>query len=216
MIINHNDPMYVSRRWSASTPNRYNGAYYYSKEICELMIPRVKTDRSWVTVNIWGKACDHAIVFIHNNKQTDRYEHLKEWKDLILVCGVPETCDKVKHLGTPIYLPLSIDVKAVQKFAKEEKTKEAAFVGRPIKRLGIKFPERVDKLEGIPRSKLLPMMADYKRIYGVGRVALEALALGCEVCAYDPRFPDPKVWKLLDTRDAAKILQEKLDEIDNV
>ena len=214
MIINHEDKQYVSRRWAVASPNRYNGAYYYSKEICSLMIPRVKTNRSWVTVNIWGKACDHAIVFVHNNKQTERYEHLSKWKDLILVCGVPETCEKVKHLGTPIYLPLSIDTKDVQKYAKTQKTKEAAFVGRPAKRLGITFPERVDKLEGIPRNKLLPLMADYKRIYGVGRTALEAICLGSTVCAYDPRFPDPSVWKLLDTRDAAKILQEKLNAID--
>ena len=57
-------------------------------------------------------------------------------------------------------------------------------------------------------------MAEYEAIYAVGRCALEGLALGCNILPYDNRFPDPSVWKLLDNLEAAKILQEKLDEID--
>ena len=56
-------------------------------------------------------------------------------------------------------------------------------------------------------------MATYKYIYGVGRVALEAMALGCKVLPYDPRFPDPMFWELIDNKDAAKILQRKLNRI---
>ena len=37
---------------------------------------------------------------------------------------------------------------------------------------------------------------------------------GCEIMPYDKRFPDPSIWRVLDNRDAAKILQQKLDEID--
>lgn len=211
MIISHEDKDYAARRLAVSV-NRYNGAYYYSREICGIMIPLIQTDRSWVTVNT-RRAVDHAIVFIHNNKHPQNYEWLKDYKDLVLVCGIPETCEKVAHLGKAIYLPLSVNLAEVEAY-KTGKTKEAAFVGRPTKRLGASFPERVDYLEGMPRRKLLAEMAKYKRVYAVGRSAIEAKILGCEVMPYDERFPDPDRWQILDTRDAAMILQNKLDSID--
>jgi len=211
MIISHEDKDYAARRWAVSV-NRYNGAYYYSREICGIMIPLVQTDRSWVTVNT-RRAVDHAIVFIHNNLHPKNYDWLKDYKDLVLVCGIPETCEKVAHLGKAIYLPLSVNVAEVEAY-RAEKTKEAAFVGRPSKRLGVSFPERVDYLEGMPRRKLLAEMAKYKRVYAVGRSAIEAKILGCEVMPYDERFPDPDRWQILDTRDAARILQNKLNSID--
>ena len=194
--------------------NRYSGAFYYSREITEIMIPLVETDRPWVTVNIPHLCWDHAIVFIHNNLDASAYDHLREFSDLILVCGIPETCEKVAHLGKPVYLPLSVDVADVARFRLPEKTKEAAFAGRPAKRDGIQLPAGVDILEGMPRDYLLAAMAQYKKIYAVGRSAIEAKILGCEVLPYDPRFPDPDRWEIMDTREAAKILQEKLDIID--
>ena len=194
--------------------NRYSGAFYYSREIVETMIPLVETDRPWVTVNIPHQCRDHAIVFIHNNLDASAYDHLREFSDLILVCGIPETCEKVAHLGKPVYLPLSVDVADVARFRLPEKTKEAAFAGRPAKRDGIQLPAGVDILEGMPRDYLLAAMAQYKKIYAVGRSAIEAKILGCEVLPYDPRFPDPDRWEIMDTREAAKILQEKLDIID--
>ena len=211
MIVNHEDKDYAARRWAVSV-NKYNGAYYYSKEICGIMIPRVKTDRSWITVNAF-KACDHAIVFVHNNLHPERYNWLTKYHDLIMVCGIPETCDRVSHIGTPVYLPLSVDVEEVETY-RTEKTKEAAFVGRPSKRLGKSFPQRVDYLEGMPRRKLLAEVAKYRKVYAVGRSAIEAKILGCEVLPYDDRFPDPDRWQILDTREAADILQGKLNGLD--
>ena len=57
-------------------------------------------------------------------------------------------------------------------------------------------------------------MARYKRVYAVGRCAIEAKILGCEVLPYDERFPNPDVWTVLDSKMAAKILQSQLDIID--
>ena len=212
MIISHEHPKYRAKFYAVGR-NRYNGAFYYSKEICDIMVPAVKTSRNWITINIPGEGADHAIVFIHNNKHPENYEWLNIYRDLVLVCGIPETCDKVAHLGKAIYLPLSVDVAEVETY-RTEKTREAAFVGRPAKRLGVSFPERVDYQEGMPRRKLLAEMAKYKRVYAVGRSAIEAKILGCEVMPYDERFPDPDRWQILDTRDAARILQNKLDSID--
>ena len=57
-------------------------------------------------------------------------------------------------------------------------------------------------------------MAMYKNIYAVGLTALEAKALGCNILPYDPRFPDPSVWKVRDIKTIYKELQKKIDKID--
>lgn len=212
MIIDHNHPAY-RKKWNRSGSNRFNGAFFYSKEIVKDIIPRVNTDRNWITVNVQGTGCDHAIVFIHNNLHPEHYDWLKQYEDLVLVCGIPETVEKVSHLGKAIYLPLSIDVENVKQYARP-KTKKAAFVGRKAKRKGMELPEDIDYIEGLPRTKLLPAMAEYEEVYAVGRTAIEAKALGCKVLPYDPRFPDPKRWRVLDNKEAAQILQEKLNVIE--
>ena len=214
--IDHNHPEY-RRRWNLAGKNRYNGAFYYSKEIINNIMPRVNTDRSWITVNLQGYGTDHSIVFVHNNLHPENYEWLSQYKDIILVCGLEETVEKVSHIGKAIYLPLSIDVDYVKQFKlpKEERHGEA-FVGRPAKRKmdGINLPKGVDMIEGVKRQIMLPKMAQYETIYAVGRTAIEAKALGCKLKAYDERFPKVSIWKVLDNKKAAEILQEKLDELE--
>lgn len=215
MIINHDHPGY-RRKWNGIGAGKYNGAFYYSKEICKNIIPRVRTKRNWVTIHIPGVGCDHAIVFIHNNLHPEEYEWMSKYKDLILVCGVPETCDKVAHLGKAIYLPLSVDVEYVERFKVEEKTRDTACVGRRSKLEKSDLPKDIDWLCGMKRQSLLPALARYEKVYAVGRCAIEAKILGCEVLPYDSRFPDPNVWQILDNRDAAEMLQKMIDEIDGV
>ena len=198
-----------------SISGKFNGAYYYSREICKNIIPNVRTDRNWITINIKGVGCDHAIVFIHNNKSPQNYEWLSQYDDLILVCGVPETCDKVAHLGKAIYLPLSVDVDYVEKF-KTDKTKDIAYVGRRSKAEWGDVPKTIDYLCGMSRDKLLREMAKYRKVYAVGRCALEAKVLGCEVLPYDPRFPNADFWQVIDNKDATVILQTKLNQIDEI
>lgn len=213
-IVDHNSQHY-RRIWQGLTPSsRYNGAFYYSKEIIANIIPMVKTNRSWVTINTyWSEDVDdRSIVFIHNNLHPEYYDWLKGKKDLILVCGVPETCAKVEHLGKAIYLPLSVDVEYVSQF-KREKTKDVAFVGRKSKKTS-NLSNNIDYLMNLPRQDLLPRVAKYKRVYAVGRCAIEAKILGCEILPYDSRFPDPSIWRILDNKKAAKILQRELGKID--
>lgn len=213
MVVDHNNIVYRGR-WNKAGKNKYNGAFYYSKEIIANIMPLVKTDRNWITVNVPGRCWDHSIVFIHNNLHPENYEWLKRFNDLVLVCGVPETCEKVAHLGTAVYLPLSVDVEHVRKFRVKEKTKGAAFVGRPAKRKGVRIPLGVDVIEGLPRNEMLKRMAQYETIYAVGRTAIEAKVLGCKLKAYDPRYPKVSRWKILDNKKAAKMLQDILDKID--
>lgn len=215
VIIDHTHPAY-KLKWEHAGANKWNGAFYYSQEIVENIIPNIETDRNWITVNVKGVGCDHAIIFIHNNLHPENYEWLKfyGYKDIVLVCGVPETVEKVSHLGKAIYLPISVDVDYVKQFQVEEKTKGAAFVGRPVKRNYGRLPDGIDYLEGLPREELLRKMAEYKTVYAVGRCAIEAKILGCKIKAYDERFPKVSRWKVLDNKDAAKLLQEELDKID--
>lgn len=216
MIIDHNNRLY-RKRWKIAGKNKYNGAFYYSKEIVKNIIPLVETDRNWITVNVPGQGCDHSIIFVHNNLHPENYEWLKQYKDVVLVCGVEDTVDKVKHIGKAIYLPLSIDTEYVKQFKlPKDKRSGVAFVGRPAKRTmeGITLPDKVKTIEGTPRASLLMQMAQLESAYCVGRTALEAKALGVKVLPYDERFPKVSVWKVLDNKDAAKILQEELDKID--
>lgn len=211
IVIDHRYKDYRRMR-NLSFGGKYNGAYYYSREIGRNIIPNVKTDRNWITVNVQGVGCDHAIVFVHNNMHPENYEWLRQYKDLILVCGIPETVEKVQHIARAIYLPLSIDVEDVLQY-ETNKTKTVAYAGRAAKRKNTPL-WGIDHLEGMPRDQLLRRMAEYKQIYAVGRTAIEAACLGCEILPYDPRFPDSSIWKVIDNKEAAKMLQQKIDEID--
>lgn len=197
--------------------SRYNGAYYYAREIEANIIPNVPTDRSWMLVNVEGEGCDHSIVFVHNNLHPEIYAWLGRFDDLVLVCGVPETCAAMSAYGRAVHLPLSVDVPYVESF-RRDKDRGTAYVGRASKRMGegasIMFPRGTDHIEDMPREMLLSEMARYERVYAVGRCAIEAKVLGCEVLPYDPRFPDPSVWKVLDNRDAARMLARELEAID--
>ena len=85
-IISHLSPEYLNLK----IPHN-NGAYYYSKELLENIVPHIKTKRNWILINAEGKCYDNSIVIIHNNKNPERYEWLKQYKNLILVCSQPHT-----------------------------------------------------------------------------------------------------------------------------
>lgn len=199
----------------------HNGAYYYSKEIVENIIPLVKTDRPWDTLGMKGVgSLDHAIVFIHHNLNFGTtYKWLRKYKDLVLIASSWTTYANAQDAGHKvIFLPLSIDVDYVKKF-KADKTKKACYAGNRWKFKtddilkyvpdGVDFPPK-----DLPREELLRFMAPYKQCYAIGRCAIEAKVLGCEIKVCDSRYPDPKFWRVLGNRDAAKRLQEELDKVD--
>lgn len=213
-VIDHTN-VWWTRKQRKFGSNRHNGAKYYSMEIVEKIIPKIKTDRNWVTVNVKGQCYDHSIVFVHSNLRPDHYEWLKDYDDLVLVCSQPETCKALEHIGKTILLPLSIDRKHVSQF-KQLSRKGTAFVGRIAKAHyeGVELPEGIDYLCGMPRDQLLVAMARYENVYAVGRCAMEAMELGCNVLPYDPRYPDPSIWKPRDTGEVIPMLQRELDKID--
>ena len=214
MIYDHNGEAW-RKRWRNLFQNKYNGAYYYSREIVSNIIPNVETSRNWITVNDPDADATHSIVFIHSNDNPRPYEWLKRFDDTILVCGVPETVEKVSYIGRAVYLPLSIDTAYVKRFA-SEKTRDAAYIGRlsKLRKYGATIPEGVDTIGDMERSKLLKIMSQYRNVYAVGRTAIEARCLGAEILLYDPRYPDPSIWEVIDNLEAAKMLQGILDKID--
>ena len=116
------------------------------------------------------------------------------------------------HLGKTIYLPLPIDEANVAQY-KCDKDREVCYAGRSTK-----FRGRIvsgDALCDMPREEMLRELAHYKKCYAVGRTAIEARILGCEILPYDPRFPDPSIWQPFTYDDAAKVLQRELDAIDS-
>lgn len=220
MIIDHTHPLYVAKRRKLKNGNQYNGAYYYSKEIVKNIIPELidKTDRNWITIRLPEMTVhpDHSIIFIHNNRNPNYYSYLKEYKDCILVCGLPQTAENLRFYGKTIYLPLSVDVESVKKYRVKNKTKEIAYAGRRSKLsyMNNRVPSGVDILSDMPQSKLLREMAKYKKIYASGRTAIQAKILECEVLPHETNFPDSSFWRVIDNYDAAKMLLKKLNEID--
>lgn len=213
MIINHERPEYLKAA-ARIGKNKYNGAYYYSKEICDSIIPNIRTDRNWITVNLRADkiGCDHAIFFVHNHPHCPEwYEWLTEHKDLIMVCSSHKDMPKIEHIGKPVFLPLSVDIEYVKKF-RTEKTKDVAFAGRPEKAYGCRLPRDIDYISLLPREEFLSELAKYKRVYAVDRVAIEARILGCEVIPYDYESVD--TGEIIDTSEAVRMLQEELDRID--
>lgn len=207
-VFSHESPEYV-------TPKEENGALLYSKEIVKYFIPNIKTTRNWVTIRQVPFAYDHAIVFIHNNLNPSFYDYLANYHDLILVCGVPSTCEKVKHLGRTIYLPLSVPVKEILKH-KRHKTESVCYAGRRNKFASCNVALSIPHVSSLSHDDFLDEIAKYRSVYAVGRTAIEAKILGAKILPYDPRFPDPSVWKIVDTFDAIKMLQDELNYLDSV
>lgn len=210
IIIDHNHPAYIRKRNMIGTA-RWNGAYYYSREITEFIIPNVKTDRNWITLNLKEEqiGCDHAIFFVHNHPNCPEwYEWLKKYDDLILVCCAEDDMEKVAHLGTPIFLPLSVDVEYVKQF-RCEKTRQIAYAGRRQKREDA--PKNIDYISGLPRTRFLKQLAKYEKVYAVDRAEIEAKILGCEILRYSYKSVAPA--EIIDSREAAVMLQKALEEI---
>lgn len=200
----------------------HNGAYYYSQEIAKNITPNVRTDRPWDTLGMRHlRSQDHAIVFLHHNLNHDKvYGWLDRYIDQVLVCSSPVTYEwaKSKVGDRAIYLPLSIDVDYVSQF-KTEKTKDACYAGNlwGFKKPDIEkyVPDNVDfPPKNMPREELLKFIAPYKKVYAVGRTALEAKVLGAKIMVCDSRYPDTSYWEVIDNKEIAKVLQKELNRID--
>lgn len=223
MIIDHNHPEYIKLRRKIGK-GKFNGCYYYSKEIVDNIIPRVKTERGWNTVGRdFTGMCDGMIVFLHDNSTPWNYEWLHKYKDLVLICSSRYTRDSVIYSGHTIILPMSIDTEYVKKFRVAKKTKGTCFVGNRWVRdnltdsdSSVSITGKVDFLSGMKREKLLKEVAKYRRAMCIDRCALEARVLGCELLPIDTRYHCDQVGHVIDNVEAAGMLQSALNKIEEV
>ena len=220
IVIGTNNLQYRSYR-KAFKSGGHNGAYYYAKEIEKYFVPAVETRRHWDVLGMrLTNHLDHALVFVHHNRNMDDvYKWMERYTDLVVVASQKHVYDWAISRGyKAILLPLSVDVEYVKKFA-EPKTKEACYAGNRWRfkeeDIAKYVPSNVDfPLKDLPRNELLRFIAPYRKCYAIGRCAIEARVLGCEILKCDSRY-EPEDFQILDSREAAKILQQKLDEIDN-
>lgn len=217
-IIDHTHPESV-RLQNSIGKHKWNGAYYYSVEVVQHFIPNIVTDRNWITIRAGEVCLDHSIVFVHDIwRFEEKYGYTFPYEDIVYVVSMPDMLERVGRHGKVVYLPLSVDVQYVERF-KREKDRKLGFFGRTEWRENwlqgaFEFPKGTDFVGMVPREELLWTMARYEQAYAVCRTAIEAKILGCEVLPFHQRFPDVSQWEVIDSRDAARMLQSKLDEID--
>ena len=220
VIISHNSPNYV-RKWEALEEGKYNGEYYYSQDIEKYIAPELKTNRPINTIGI--KSCggrDHMIIFAHNYLYPERYSWLLNYSDVIIVSSDSKAEKILERYGKIIHLPLSVPVDEIKKHCVKKKTQEACYYGNPWKfkqrEIAELVPPEVHRFAEMPREKAWDIIAQYKYCYANGLCAEEAQVLGCKLKMSRYRYPDPeKAFPVLDCKDAAKMLQNELNKIDN-
>lgn len=197
---------------------KHNGAFYYSKEIVESFIPKIKTTYNWQTIN-HQKAPEHCIVFVHSNNALQRYDYLLKYKDIILVCSTNHSMNQLKKKGHKkvIYVPLSIDVDYLKKFKHNRKKNGAIACGNVwafTKETKEYFARQgINHYHDLERESLLYLMANAKTVYAIGRTAMEAIYLGAEVIQPDKEYPVEKYTTYYTQKDAIRIMQEQLDAL---
>lgn len=209
LYFSHKSKAYVDKKLK-----HFDGAYFYSKELVKNILPKVKTDRPFITINLCDNYCDNAVIFIHDNINPYRYVFLKKYKNLILVCSRFETVKALVDLLPRfhvVYLPLSIDTKYVSKFTSESKNKDKCYVGRKSTIPG-GLPE-VDYLCNLERDDLLRKLSHYKLAYAVGRCLLEAKCLGLKTVNTSLLHGSED---LLDNKEVIPVLQKLINEIDGI
>lgn len=194
-----------------------NGAYWYAKEIEDIILPALDMNLYVITAGSTlhkaNEVPNDALVICHSNdKPRNSYMHLFH-KNILWVCSKPSTVLIMQSYGEKaVYVPLSIDTEYVKQF-KTKKTREIAFVGNAW---GYKsdylasLPKDVHQLTNLPRDQLLTEMAKYKTVIADGRCNIEAQVLGCKVQL--PKYDKFETIEreVVDSRDAIPYWQEAL------
>lgn len=185
-ILGTQTPKFTS--WHAKQgAGKNNGAYWYSKEIEEIILPEINANVVIITAGAtlykpW-ELPDHLIIVCHDNRTTRQsYGHLFN-KKALWICSKESTVQTLSSYGEKgIYIPLSIDMEYVKQF-KAKKTKNIAYVGNPwgFKRSYLNsLHKNIKQLNGLEREDLLREMAKYKSVIAEGRCLMEAQTLGAK------------------------------------
>jgi hypothetical protein len=214
IIQDHNTTEYKAAQ-SKLNRGKFNGAYFYSKEIVDCFIPQIKTTYNWQTIN-HQKAPEHCIVFVHSNNALHRYDYLLKYKDIILVCSTHNSLNELKKKGHKkvIYVPLSIDTDYLDNFKMDKKygTIAAGNLWAFTPETKVMFiRNRIKHYHDIPREDLLKLMAKSKTVYAIGRTAMEAIYLGANVIQPDKEYPVEKYTTYFTQKQAIEILRKEIE-----
>lgn len=200
---------------------RNNGAYWYSKEIDEIILPEFKDLPLFVvtagaTLLKPFQVPDGAVVICHDNRTTQKSYRQLFKKGILWVCSKHSTVNSLTSLGEKaVYVPLSIDAHYVAKYKRKNKTGDTAFVGNAWgfkKEYLASLPADIVQLSDMERVDLIREMAKYKRVIAEGRCLMEAQVLGAEteVPKYQNGLEAVYV-EALDSREALPYWREALE-----
>ena len=218
IIQDHNTTEYLIAQ-STLKSGKFNGAYFYSKEIVESFIPNIKTTYNWQTIN-HQTAPEHTIVFVHSNNALERYDYLLKYNDIILVCSTHNSLNQLKRKGHKkvIYVPLSIDTDYLDNFKNHNKKEGIIATGNQwaftTETKNYFKNNNIKHYYDIPREELLTLIANAETVYAIGRTAMEAIYLGANVIQPDKEYPVEKYTTYYKQEDAIRILQEEINKYD--
>lgn len=201
------------------TTGKNNGAFWYSKEIEEIILPELSHLNLFVvtagaTLLNSKNIPDGAVVICHDNRTTvSSYRKLFR-KGVLWVCSKHSTVATLEKAGEKaIYIPLSIDTQYVAQYKQKKKTKDTAFVGNAWafkKDYLASLPENIVQLSDMERVDLIREMAKFKNVIAEGRCLMEAQVLGCKTQVPKYENLEAVYVEALDSRDALPYWREAL------
>lgn len=200
--------------------SRNNGAYWYAKEIEEIILPEVGDLNLYINT-VGALLYDRlevpqgAVIVCHDNVNTIK-TYIKLFRlGILWVCSKQSVADLLKEKGeTAVYIPLSVDTHYVAKFKRKKKTEDNAYIGNAWafkKNYLESLPDDVDQIYGLERDDLLTEMSKYKNVIAEGRCLIEAKVLGCKTSR--PTYEAVNVIdrEVFDTREAIPLWKDVLE-----
>jgi hypothetical protein len=197
---------------------KFNGAYFYSKEIVDCFIPKIKTSYNWQTIN-HQTAPEHCIVFVHSNNALYRYDYLLTYRDIILVCSTHNSVKELKKKGHKkvVYVPLSIDTEYLSQFKNEYKNGTIAagnlWAFTPQTKQFF-IHNGIKHYHDVEREDLLRLISKSETVYAIGRTAMEAIYLGANVIQPDKEYPVEKYTTYFTQKKAISILKRHIKKFE--
>lgn len=180
-VFDHNDPQWRARY---NRHDRVNGAFTYSQDVCKWHLPvwrhLLGPDDSIATC---GKVPDATVQYLHERSHMDLSSRTKlfvtTYRDLADVLGV-----------RGLWLPNTIDASILPEFRPRL---DWVYYGNIIKQKHTAFDKldgiRFDTVAGInDQQTALQRVAQYRYGIGVGRCALEMMAMGLKVLLFGKDF----------------------------
>lgn len=181
IVFDHTDPEWHARY---NRHSRTNGAFTYSRDICKWHLP------IWRgllgpgdTIATCGKVPDATVQYLHERSHVDLSDRTK-----LFVTTYRDLADTLGSRG--LWLPNTIDADVVPAFQPQ---KDWVYYGNIIKDKRAAFDKlaemRFDTVAGVKdQREALHRVAQYRYGIGVGRCALEMMAIGLKVLIFGKDF----------------------------